>query len=423
MQAVVDKTHAKLGPSSWDRWSNCPGSVILSEGMPNKSSSYAAEGTVAHEVADRVLTEAITSADRDLGTLFQVEGYDIIVDDEMVEAVGRYVEIVQSYVGEEGILMPEQQVPIGHMTGEAGASGTSDAIVFNGKRMTVIDLKYGKGVRVYAEGNGQGRMYALGALEKYGSVFDIDEVEIVIVMPRLEDGTTSELLSIGELEEFKDEVELAAGRVMMVDRGGRVEEDYLNPGEKQCKFCPAKGICPALKAETSNALALVSSCSAEDFADLTLPKQASSIAPKPDASNEKLAEFMRAVPLIEAAVSGVRAEVERRLFEGQEIPGFYLGVGKRGNRQWSKDVDIETELKKRLGAAGAYEKKLISVATAEKLFKPKPKTWAKIKDLVTQADGKASVCQDGDKNPVYTPVSADDFADLSADSEIQRLLD
>ena len=422
MQAVVDKTHAKLGPSSWDRWSNCPGSVVLSEGMPNKSSLYAAEGTVAHEVADRVLREEVSCADRLHDVLFQVEGYDIIVDDEMVEAVGRYVEIVQSYVGEEGILMPEQQVPIGHMTGEVGASGTSDAIVFNGKRMTVIDLKYGKGVRVSAEGNGQGRMYALGALEKYGSVFDIEEVEIVIVQPRLEDGVTSELLNIGELEEFKDQVELAAASVVLATDEPPIES-WLQPGEKQCKFCPAKGICPALAAETSNALALVSSCTAEDFADLTLPKQAASISLKPDASNEKLAEFMRAVSLIEAAVSGVRAEVERRLFEGQQIPGFYLGVGKRGNRQWSKDVDIETELKKRLGATVAYEKKLISVATAEKLFKPKPKTWAKIKDLVTQAEGKASVCQDGDKNPVYTPVSADDFADLSAKSEIQRLLD
>ncbi len=67
---------------------------------------------------------------------------------------------------------------------------------------------------------------------------------------------------------------------------------------------------------------------------------------------------------------------------------------------------------------------MISVPTAEKLFKSKPRTWAKIKDLITQSEGKPSVCAEGDSNAVYIPVSADDFADLSitAQSEAQRLL-
>jgi hypothetical protein len=428
MQKVVEKDHAKLGPSGWDRWSNCPGSVALSRGQPNNSSIYAAEGTVAHEVADRLLREEIASADELLGHTFQVEGFDIEVDEEMVEAVTLYVDIVREKAGEDGILLPEQQVPIGHLTGETGAEGTSDAIVINGKRMTVIDLKYGKGVRVNAEGNGQGRMYGLGALHKFGMVYeDIDEVEIMIVQPRLEDGVTSEVLSIGELEEFKDEVELAAARVELNDaidvavniQGTADGELELVPGEKQCKFCPAAAICPALKNEMSKALAPLSSCSAEDFADLTMPKQASSLEINPDATNDKLAEFLRAVPLIEGAITAVRAEVERRLFEGQEIPGFYLGVGRKGNRRWADGA--EEQLKKRLGAK-AYEKKLIGVPAAEKAFKAQPRTWAKIKDLIVQSEGKPSVCMKGDKNPPYVPVTAEDFADLSAQTEAQQLL-
>jgi hypothetical protein len=422
---VTEKDHAELGPSGWDRWSVCPGSVVLSRGQPKNVSVYAAEGTVAHEVADRVLREEIASASELEGELFVVDGFDIVVDEEMVEAVDRYVQIVRDHVG-DGILLPEQPVPIGHLTGETGAEGTSDAIIIDGKRMTVIDLKYGKGVRVNAEGNGQGRMYALGALHKFAAVYDdIEEVEVMIVQPRLEDGVSSEVLNIGELEEFKDEVELAAGHVVMA--GDISESDmldqYLHPGEKQCKFCPAASICPALKAEVSKSLALVSDCGPEDFADLTMPKQAASLNINPEVSNEKLAEFLRAVPLVEAAITAVRAEVERRLFEGQEVPGFYLGVGRKGNRKWSSEVDIEAELKKRLGAQ-AYEKKVIGVPKAEKLFKSKPRTWAKIKDLIVQPDGKPSVCAEGDKNPRYVPVSADDFADLSvtAQSEAERLL-
>jgi hypothetical protein len=420
MNKIAEKDHAELGPSSWDRWSNCPGSVALSRGLPNTSSYYAAEGSVAHEVADRVLREEIANASQLLDQVFEIEGHSIIVDDEMVDAVGEYVRTVRDKAGEDAFLLPEQQVPIGQLTGETGAEGTSDAIIISDKRMTVIDLKYGKGVRVNASGNGQGRMYALGALHKFGAVYDaIEEVEIMIVQPRLEDGISSEVLTIGELEEFRDEVEIAAGRV-----ASSVQGDYstLAPGEKQCKFCPAAAICPALKTWTSQSLAPLSSSSVEDFMDLTLPKQAASIAVNEDASNEKLAEFLRAVPLIEAAITAVRAEVERRLFAGEEIPGFYLGVGRKGNRKWSPDVDIEAELKKRLGAQ-AFEKKVIGVPTAEKLFKSKPRTWAKIKDLIVQSDGKPSVCMEGDKNERYVPVTAEDFADLSsAQSEAERLL-
>lgn len=421
MHTIIEKDHAELGPSSWDRWSNCPGSVALSRGQPNKTTIYAAEGTAAHAVADRVLCEEVVSAESLLAAVFQTDGYDIVVDDEMVEAVDLYVNIVRDKAGEDGILMPEQLVPIGHLTGETGACGTADAIVINGKRMSVIDLKYGKGVRVNATGNGQGRMYALGALYKFASVYeDIDEVEIIIVQPRLEDGITSEVLTIAELEEFRDEVELAAGRVAVNSQF--LEEMDLVPGEKQCKFCPAAGICPALKAEVSNMLQPLSTVSAEDFADLTMPKQAASLVVSPEITNAKLAEFLRSVPLVEAAITAVRAEVERRLFEGQEIPGFYLGVGRKGNRKWTSDVDVEVELKKRLGSA-AYVKKLIGVPDAEKAFKQKPRTWAKIRDLIVQPDGKPSVCVEGDKNPRYVPVSADDFADLSiAQTEADRLL-
>lgn len=432
MHTVAEKDHAELGPSSWDRWSNCPGSVILSRGLPRTTSIYAAEGTVAHEIADRVLREEVAEAKELLDQTFQCEGHDIVVDEEMVDAVNFYVDYVRQLApNDDDIILPEQQVPIGHLTGESGATGTSDSIVIasGGKLMHVVDLKYGKGVRVNAEDNGQAKMYALGALHKFGAVYeDVEEVEIHIVMPRLEDGVTSEVLSIGELEEFKDEVELAAGAVELVEsamlQADDVEQvglDFLVVGEKQCKFCPAASGCPAMKAHVSTSLATISDCTAEDFADLTLPKQAAKAVVGPEVPAEKIAEFLRAVPLIEAAITAVRAEAERRLFAGEEVPGFYLGVGRKGNRKW---VDgAEEELKKRLGAK-AYEKKLIGVPAAEKAFKSKPRTWKKIEDLITQSEGKPSVCMVGDKNPVYTPVSAEDFADLSitAQSEAERLL-
>lgn len=425
MEKVDGKSHAKLGPSGWDWWSNCPGAPTLAEGLPNTTSAYAAEGSVAHLVADRVLSGEIVQASDMLDKIISYEGFDILVDDEMVESVDIYVNIVRA-AADGGTVLNEQEVPIGHLTGETGAVGTSDAIVISddGKRMTVVDLKYGKGVRVNAEGNGQGRMYALGALHKFGPVFeDIEEVEIMIVQPRLEEGVSFENLNLGELEEFKDEVELAAGRVEIARSD---PEAHLFPGEKQCKFCPVAkaGNCPALNAEVNKSLALISDSSVEDFADLTMPKKAASLIVRPEATNEKLAEFMRAVPLIEAAIAGVRGEVERRLFEGQEIPGYYLGEGRKGNRKWSDEEAVRKAIVKRgrLTKDQAYELKLISPAKAEKLLGKDVMALLKKDGLVTQPDGKPSVCQEGDKNPVYTPVTAEDFADLSVQSEAERLL-
>ena len=418
MEKVAEKSHAQLGPSGWDRWSNCAGSVHLSAGLPNKSSYYAAEGTAAHEIADRCLRDECHPMVFN-GQMFQVEGYDIVVDDEMVDAVQDYLALIAVLSSGEGdIVMPEQQVPIGHLTGEVGAEGTSDCIIISndGKMIRVIDLKYGKGVRVNAEGNGQGRLYALGALKKFAAILeDVELVQIHIHMPRLEGGHTFEVLTISELEEFADEVQLAAGRVAMC-----AAEPELTPGQKQCKFCLAKGICPALQEEVSSSLTLITASTIEDFAD---PTQEFTVrADNHMISNDRLAEFLRAVPLIEDAIAGVRGEVERRLFEGQEVNGFYLGEGRKGDRKWTDDA--EAQLKKRLGATNAYVKKLIGVPAAEKLLKKsKPKVWEQIsKDLITQSEGKPSVCREGDKNPRYQISTAEDFAELSVGLSEQQLL-
>jgi hypothetical protein len=125
------------------------------------------------------------------------------------------------------------------------------------------------------------------------------------------------------------------------------------------------------------------------------------------------------VPNNTSAVTKVGAKVYFLECNGQEVPGFYLGIGRKGNRKWAEGA--EEQLKKRLGAK-AYVKKLIGVPDAEKAFKQKPQTWKKIKDLIVQAEGKPSVCAVGDKNEPWKPVTAEDFADLSAQSEAERLL-
>jgi hypothetical protein len=424
-ETIAEKPHAELGPSGWDRWSTCPGSVPLSRGRKNKGSVYAAWGTVAHEIADICLRDNVDAWTFD-GKTFVVDGHEIVVDEEMVECVLDYVNTVHQFINVEAgdVLMSEQQVPIGHLTGETDAEGTADAIgiINGGTRLVVVDLKTGKGVPVSAIGNGQGRMYALGALEKFGAVYDeIVEVEIVIVQPRLPDGTSSEIITIEELMEFSAEVTVAAGMVnSAVAEPGNLAA-YLMPNEKACKFCDAKAICPALRSEVEGSMRTLSTASADDFEDLTLPKKASSLVPAAEIDSEKLAEAFRAIPLIEDWVKAVEGEVLNRLMAGTPIPGFYLGVGKAGHRKWGNAETAEAELKKRFKVDEMYDKKVISPTKAEKLMKAQPRIWAKVVEAagIEQPEGKPKVCRDGvDKNPVYALPSPDDFDDLTVDDTV-----
>jgi hypothetical protein len=430
---VVDKKHAVLGPSGWHTWGSCPGSVPLSEGIVVPTSSYAKEGTAAHALLEHCLTTG-DDAEAMLGHEYVIEGEAFAVDNEMADAVNSSVDVVRSLIKvEDGdILFVEQMVPLTFMTGEEDAEGTADVVGLTegGTKLVVIDFKYGKGVQVYASDfapdetakkpNGQLGMYALGWLHKHGALYeDVTHAKLVVLQPRLE-WVDEHDVTIEQLRDFEGAVREAAGQVelnqQVYSEGNELD---LNPSEKACKFCKAKAICPALKAVVSDSMALVAEPSkAEEFADLTIPKQAAAVNVNPDVSNEKLAEFVRAIPLIEEAVKAARAEVERRLFAGQQVPGFYLGVGRKGKRQW---VDSETALQEltrsgRLKMMEALERKPISPTTAEKLLKDRPKIWAKIAPFITQPEGKPSVCREGlDNNPVYQIVSdVSEFANLDA---------
>jgi hypothetical protein len=65
----------------------CPGSVRLSAGIPGRSSRYADEGTAAHQLAERCLTNGIMAAADCIGEVERVRGTDWPVTEEMAEAV------------------------------------------------------------------------------------------------------------------------------------------------------------------------------------------------------------------------------------------------------------------------------------------------------------------------------------------------
>lgn len=386
---MSDRKHALMSPSSAERWASCPGSVPLTRNLPDDPSPFAAEGSCAHEVAARCLLENQRAA-AFVGQVFH--GHEVTA--EMAEHVDTYCQWVRDYRQHPSDdLHIEVALPIDPITGEPDAVGTADAVVlsFAHQEITVADLKYGRGVRVQAEQNLQLVLYALAAMALYGVVADWQTVRLVIVQPRA-GGVSEWLLTVGELEAYANTLRLAAERVRQALSEGPAH--FLNPGEKACRWCRAKAICPALSAQVLDDVE-------------TIPEAA---------SNPEIAHLLPRIAMIEDWCRALRAEAERRLIAGIPVPGFKLVEGKKGARAWDDLTQVESLLKSmRLKVADMYDLKLISPTTAEKLFKDQPKRWARLQQHITQKSGSPSVVPVADPRQAVSPaVRSSEFQPVTA---------
>ena len=396
--------HAKFSPSAAHRWMRCPGSLVLESTVPDKPSAYAAEGTVAHEIAAQCLMLDV-SADKYINHTITHDGFSFEVTKDMASHIDDYVKLVREYAG-GGSLLVEQRVEFSDTINVPDSFGTADALIVHGDRITLVDLKYGMGVRVSAENNEQLRLYALGALSQYESVGDFKEVLVVIHQPRL-NHVSECYIDLPSLNGFGSMAREMADRVEDAQRNWNSAPDwndtYLAPGEKQCRFCRAKATCPALRAEITDAVGDVATVS--DFADL---------AQVPD---DQLSRSMARVDIVEQWCTAVRAEVERRLFNGESVTGWKLVEGRKGARAWGDEAAAEKVMRKALKAGDIWEKKLISPAKAEKLCKGSPSLWNELTKVVTQSAGKPSVAPAIDRrSELIVSNVADELRDLAANS-------
>ena len=382
--------HAALGASTAHRWMSCPGSVQLAAGMDVPASAYAEEGAAAHMLAEICLKDGV-DARALIGR--KVNGY--AAEAEMADAVQVYLDAVRTELEPGDLLLVEQPFSLDRLRPRGEMFGTADAVVYKPalRRLVVFDLKYGAGVPVEAVGNPQARYYGLGACMALADR-PVSEVEIVIVQPRAPHPAgpiRRETMSAFELVEWSADLLEAAERTLDPDAP-------LVPGT-WCRFCPAAGICPALR-EHALATAQV------ELAAAPLP------SPPTPASlpAEEVGRLLGAADLAELWIRALRAHAHAELEAGRIIPGWRL-VPKRPTRRWRDEEQTVVELQ----ALGLPEDELIvrklkSPAQVEKLVGSSCRR--EIADLVVAESDGTTLARQTDHHPSLLSGVAVEFAAL-----------
>lgn len=425
---MSEPAHSKWSASSFERRMLCPGSAVLEADRKDTTSFYAAWGTRMHELVALGIEAGEHALLPHRSESVMIDGFEIEYDPEMHEAVASCLAVARALIGTDGASFTEQRVYYGEYLGQPDeeAFGTGDLIVLRQREITVCDWKGGQGVLVEAEDNPQLKLYALGALAKFGDFGDFDTVRLVIHQPRIREAPAEWTMSVADLvwwgrNEAREVVEncIAAGQALDI-------APYLAPGEKQCKFCDAKAFCPKLREEVAFIVGAGATPMTVEEWDAVEPIEVTD-----KTTDEYLSASMAKVDLIETWATAIRAEVERRLLAGHPVPGFKLVQGRKGARKWVDEGAAEAALKSmRLKIEEMYDMKVISPTTAEKLAKKGvigKRQWPRLEALYAQSEGKASVAPVSDSRPALdvkpvveefdivpeAPGADDDLSDLA----------
>lgn len=225
--------HAKLSASGSKRWMECPKSVALEEYFPEETSPFAEEGTKAHSFAEKILKYTLAKDTKKLAKIKEK------ISKEMLYYLFEYLDYCMklytqaSLEHSDTLALIEEKLDISKWV--PGGFGTGDFMIITPEKLIVIDLKYGKGVKIDAPDNPQTRLYGLGGINEYGWIYPFQEVEMHIVQPRLSH-ISIEVLTRKTLEKW--------GNTHVRERAIMAENDSGSfvPGE-HCKFCRARAVC------------------------------------------------------------------------------------------------------------------------------------------------------------------------------------
>ena len=368
------KGHALLSASSSERWLRCPPSARLCESYDDKGSDYAAEGTDAHTLCEYKLRRALGMEAEDPTenlTWFNEEmddcatGYATYVL-EQVEAAKQTCA--------DPVVMIEQRVDFSRWV--ASGFGTADCLIIADGTLKIIDYKHGRGIMVDATENPQMQCYALGALELFDGIYDIDIVHMTIYQPRRDNISTYEL-SKDELYRWADEVLKPTADLAFAGDGNFLCGEW-------CGFCKAKHDCRA-RADANMELARY---------DFKLP---------PLLTDEDIEDILSKVDDLVAWAADIKEYALQQAISGKDWTGYKLVEG-RSNRRYTNETVVADAVSR--AGFDPYERKILGVTAMQKLL-GKSRFDELLAAYIEKPQGKPTLVPESDKRPAMNTAKND----------------
>lgn len=384
---MAPTNHSLLNPSGYAMWGICTPSARLTEHMPRETSPYAEEGTKAHYLCEQVVRRSLPAWEGLPAAAIDDLWGNPEYDDQMKHAAKLYADFIHT-VWDGFPTMPtlcvEQRVTMTRWVPEC--FGTCDCLLIGDGILHVIDFKYGAGVPVSADHNGQMMLYALGAWELFSATDNIQTVRMTIVQPRIQSEPETCEMTAEELLDWAENTLKPAAKLAWEGKG------ELNPGEKQCRWCRAKPQCRAWM---------------DKYGPLAgFMKQTPEARDPRLLTNEEVGEWLIAAQGIAEYVKCLEDYAQTQLQQGNPIPGWKLVEGRSTRRFTDLDAAFNAIEATGISEAMLYERKPISLTAAEKLLGKKHFNEV-CGEWVDEPKGAPTLAPESDKRPAYD--AADGF--------------
>ncbi|MBQ6388237.1 MAG: DUF2800 domain-containing protein [Mogibacterium sp.] len=367
--------HAYLSASASHRWLSCPPSAKLCADVNDEASPYAKQGTDAHELCEYKVLHALGEDVKD-----PTENLDYF-DTEMEESTDEYCNyVLEQYEKAKQLckdpkVLVEQRLDFSKWVPDG--FGTGDCLIIADKVLQIIDFKYGLGILVEAENNPQMMCYALGALDTYDGIYDIESVEMTIFQPRRDNVST---FTISKEELLKWAEEFLAPTAQLAYNG----EGEYHAGD-HCQFCKVKATCRERAAYNME-------LAAYDFEEpATL-------------DDSEIADILPRIDDLVAWANDIKEYALQQAMSGTEYKGFKVVEG-RSVRKYIDDAAVAATVEN--AGYDPYERKVLGITAMTSLL-GKKKFEELLGGMITKPPGKPTLVPDSDKRPALN-TAKDDF--------------
>ena len=370
--------HALLSASSSHRWIECPPSARLEENFENKDSIFAAEGTAAHALAEYKLKKYLGIKSQKPKSEFD--------EKELEYYTGIYFDYVCELIAEakarskDPIILVEKKLDFSNCVPKG--FGTGDLVIVADKILDIVDLKYGKGVEVSAVNNPQMMLYAIGALNLFDSLYDIEKVRMTICQPRFDNISTFEI-TVDDLIKWAEDV--VKPKADLAIKG----EGEFCAGE-HCRFCRAKFNC-RVRAEENMKMAQY------DFRK------------GPLLTDDEITEILSSVDELQKWANDIQAyALDKAVNENKKWDGFKLVEGRSSRKYSNEQAVCKTLIDAGFEEEDIYSKNLLGITAMEKVI-GKKKFKELLDNLVYKPQGKLTLVAQSDRRPEIKSTVEVDF--------------